>query len=102
MDGPTVTMCMGYTHADLAIMPGTYVARQVGDFIRANLTEYQTMFNKRTFRTEYTVMGKYASWDASSGILHVPIGFARRSRISSKIQGVKSSKNASLIILYER
>ena len=76
MDGPTVTMCMGYTHADLAIMPGTYVARQVGDFIRANLTEYQTMFNKRTFRTEYTVTGKYVSWDASSGILHVPIGFA--------------------------
>lgn len=72
----TITLVRGHTHAQLGIMPGTFIANIVGDFIRDRLTEYQVHFNQRTFRNEYTVMGKYAYFDHGCGILHIPIGFA--------------------------
>lgn len=71
----TVQIVTGHTHADMGITPGTYVSSIVGDFIRGSLTEYSVIFNKRTFRKEYTVLGKYASFDMSRSILHVPVNF---------------------------
>jgi len=73
-----VQIVRGFTHADMGVMPGTYVSSLVGDYIRYNLTEYSVLFNKRTFRNEYTVLGKYATYDMSRGILHIPARFVPR------------------------
>ena len=71
----TVQIVKGHTHADLGVTPNTYVSSVVGDFIRSTLTEYSVIFNKKTFRKVYTVLGKYATFDMSTNILHIPIGF---------------------------
>ena len=36
----TVQIVRGYTHADMGVMPGTYISSLVGDYVRYNLTEY--------------------------------------------------------------
>lgn len=72
----TINMSLGHTHAEVNVIPGTPIANVIGDFIRDQLTEYQVMFNKRTFRKEYTIMGKFASFDHTNGVLHIPIGYA--------------------------
>jgi len=88
----TVQICTGYTHADMGITPGTYVSSIVGDFIRGNLTEYSVLFNKKTFRKEYTVLGKYASFDQSNCILHVPSNFVPQIRDLLVQRGVNVSE----------
>lgn len=72
---PTVRVLCGYTHADLAIMPGTPAASCVIDFIRDRLTEYESNYNKWTKRWEWTITGKFVGFNKSNGIVSVPINF---------------------------
>lgn len=76
MSRPTVYMMKGYTHAELAVIPGTPVSNLVGDFIRDRLTEYETLFDPKTYRTEYTITGKYACFNPANNMTHIPVAFA--------------------------
>lgn len=93
MSNGTVVLARGHTHTEVSVLPGTRIANIIGNFIRARLTEYSGVFNKRTLRTDWTIVAKYCRFDASTGLLSIPTNFTDQLKADLELEGVQVIEN---------